>query len=196
MWMFDEIKHLPLDTMKVRGLELSPKEITNLREAIVLIGGGSGAFVSPNGLILTNHHVAYGAIQRESTLEENFIQNGFLASTWEEEIPAPEYDVYITKYSKDVTDKMLKAVPGIGPKTASRMIVELKEKIGLAPALQAFSRELEPTEDQKQLYDATLALIKLGYTQAAAQKALRKVLQETEERVTVEQLVKKALKYV
>jgi Holliday junction DNA helicase RuvA len=93
-------------------------------------------------------------------------------------------------------DKMLKAVPGIGPKTASRMIVELKEKIGLAPALQAFSRELEPTEDQKQLYDATLALIKLGYTQAAAQKALRKVVEETEEKVTVEQLVRKALKHV
>lgn len=93
-------------------------------------------------------------------------------------------------------DKMLKAVPGIGPKTASRIIVELKEKIGLAPALQALSRELEPTKEQKQLYDATLALIKLGYTQAGAQKALRKVLQETEEQVTVEQLVKKALKYI
>jgi len=93
-------------------------------------------------------------------------------------------------------EKMLKAVPGIGPKTASRMIVELKERIGLAPALQALSRELEPTEDQKQLYDATLALIKLGYTQAAAQKALRRVLEETEEKMTLEELVKKALKYV
>jgi Holliday junction DNA helicase RuvA len=93
-------------------------------------------------------------------------------------------------------EKMLKAVPGIGPKTASRMIVELKEKIGLAPALQALSRELEPTEDQKQLYDATLALIKLGYTQAAAQKALRRVLEKTEEKMTLEELVRKALKYV
>jgi len=93
-------------------------------------------------------------------------------------------------------EKMLKAVPGIGPKTASRMIVELKERIGLAPALQALSRELEPTEDQKQLYDATLALIKLGYSQAAAQKALRGVLKETEEKMPLEELVKKALKYV
>jgi hypothetical protein len=110
MWMFNEIEHLPLDTMKARGLELTPKEIVDLREAFVLMGGGSGAFVSPDGLILTNHHVAYEAIQHESTLEENFIQNGFLARTMEEEFSAPEYDVYITKESKDVTDDMLKAV--------------------------------------------------------------------------------------
>jgi len=93
-------------------------------------------------------------------------------------------------------EKMLKTVSGIGPKTASRLVVELKERIGLAPAYQALSRELEPTEDQKRLYDAVLALIKLGYTQAAAQKALKKVLEETEEKPTLEELVKKALKYV
>ncbi len=93
-------------------------------------------------------------------------------------------------------EKMLKAVSGIGPKTASRLIVELKERIGLAPAYQALSRELEPTEEQKQLYDAVLALIKLGYTQMAAQKALKRVLAETEGKTTLEELVKKALKYV
>jgi len=93
-------------------------------------------------------------------------------------------------------DKMLKTVSGIGPKTASRLIVELKERIGLAPAYQALSRELEPTEEQKQLYDAVLALIKLGYTQMAAQKALKRVLEETEGKTTLEELVKKALKYV
>jgi Holliday junction DNA helicase RuvA len=93
-------------------------------------------------------------------------------------------------------EKMLKTVSGIGPKTASRLIVELKERIGLAPAYQALSRELEPTEDQKQLYDAVLALIKLGYTQAAAQRALKRVLEETEEKPTLEELVKRALKYV
>ncbi len=93
-------------------------------------------------------------------------------------------------------EKMLKTVPGVGKKTASRLIVELKERIGLAPAYQALSKELEPTEEQKRLYDAVLALIKLGYTQAAAQKALKKAVQETEEKLTVEELVKRALKYV
>jgi Holliday junction DNA helicase RuvA len=93
-------------------------------------------------------------------------------------------------------EKMLKSVSGIGPKTASRLIVELKERIGLAPAYQAISRELEPTEEQKRLYDAVLALIKLGYTQAAAQKALKRVLEKTKGEITLEELVKKALKNV
>jgi len=93
-------------------------------------------------------------------------------------------------------EKMLKTVSGIGPKTASRLIVELKERIGLVPAYQALSRELEPTEEQKQFYDAVLALIKLGYTQAAAQKALKRVLEETVEKASLEEIVKKALKYV
>ncbi len=93
-------------------------------------------------------------------------------------------------------EKMLKTVSGIGPKTASRLIVELKERVGLAPAYQALSRELEPTKEQKQLYDAVLALIKLGYTQAAAHKALKRVLEETEGEIDLEELVKKALKYV
>jgi Holliday junction DNA helicase RuvA len=93
-------------------------------------------------------------------------------------------------------EKMLKTVSGIGPKTASRLIVELKERIGLAPAYQAFSREAEPTEEQKRLYDAVLALIKLGYTQAAAHKALKRAMEEVGEETTVEEMVKKALKYV
>ncbi len=93
-------------------------------------------------------------------------------------------------------EKMLKSVSGIGPKTASRLIVELKERIGLAPGYEAISRELEPTEEQKRLYDAALALIKLGYTQAAAQKALRRALEKMEGETTLEELVKRALKNV
>jgi len=93
-------------------------------------------------------------------------------------------------------EKLLRTVPGIGPKTASRLIVELKDRIGLVPAYEALSREAEPTEEQKQLHDAALALIKLGYTQAAAQKALKKVLEEAEEKIPLEELVKRALKYV
>ncbi|NQT83405.1 Holliday junction branch migration protein RuvA [bacterium] len=93
-------------------------------------------------------------------------------------------------------EKLLKSISGIGPKTASRLIVELKERIGLVPAYEALSRELEPTEEQKQLRDAVLALIKLGYNQAAAHKALKRVLEETEAKASLEELVKRALKYV
>jgi len=110
MWMLDELASLPLEQMKAQGLELTPQQIFELKDAVVLIGGGSGAFVSRDGLMLTNHHVAFEAIQRGSSLEENFIRNGFLARTREEELPAPEYEVYVTRDFTDVTDKILKAV--------------------------------------------------------------------------------------
>ena len=110
MWMLDELKNLPVDEMRRKGLELTPDQIYDMKDAIVQIGGGSGAFVSPNGLILTNHHVAFDAIQRGSTLEENFIQNGFLARTHEEELSAPEYSAYVTVDFKDVTDDILQVV--------------------------------------------------------------------------------------
>ncbi len=93
-------------------------------------------------------------------------------------------------------EKLLKSVSGIGPKTASRLIVELKERVGLAPAYEAYSRELELTNEQRRFHDAVLALIKLGYTQAAAQKALKKILEEVEDKASLEELVKTALKYV
>jgi hypothetical protein len=110
MWMLDELNVLPFDQMKAKGLELSAEQIYNLKDAVVQIGGGSGAFVSPNGLILTNHHVAFGAIQQGSTLEQNFIQNGFLAKTQKEELHATGYQVLITKDFKDVTREALKGI--------------------------------------------------------------------------------------
>jgi len=110
MWMLDELKVLPFDQMKAKGLELTAEQIYNLKDAVVQVGGGSGSFVSPNGLILTNHHVAFGAIQRGSTLEQNIIQNGFLAKIQKEEIHAPGYQVLITKDFKDVTGEVLKGI--------------------------------------------------------------------------------------
>ncbi|HVP36409.1 MAG TPA: S46 family peptidase, partial [Terriglobales bacterium] len=110
MWMLDQLNVLPFDQMKAKGLELTAEQIYNLKDAVVQIDGGSGAFVSPNGLILTNHHVAFGAIQQGSTLEQNFIQNGFLAKTLKDEIRAPGYQVLITEDFKDVTKEALKGV--------------------------------------------------------------------------------------
>ena len=109
MWMLDQLNQLPLDKMKAAGLELSSEQIYKLKDAVVRVGA-SGAFVSPDGLILTNHHVAFGAIQRQSSLEANFIEDGFLAKSREEELPAIGYDVYITKDFKDVTAEILSAV--------------------------------------------------------------------------------------
>jgi hypothetical protein len=100
--------------MHAAGLELERDAIfntdhTGVGNAVVSVGA-SGAFVSPQGLILTNHHVAYGAVQRISTADKNFIEDGFLARTREEEVPAHGYRAYVLMSSEDVTGGVLSAL--------------------------------------------------------------------------------------
>jgi len=79
---------------------------TGLMSAVVNLGGGTGEFVSPEGLVLTNHHVAYGAIQRASSKENDYITGGFLARTRAEEIPAQGYTVGVLLGYEDITAKV------------------------------------------------------------------------------------------
>ncbi|OQX96550.1 hypothetical protein B6I21_00640 [candidate division KSB1 bacterium 4572_119] len=115
MWMLDGLKKMDWKTLKEKGIELNAKDIYNpkgsdISDAVVQLGGGTGTFVSPKGLILTNHHVAYGAIQRQSSAEQDFINNGFLAKTTRDEIPAKGYQARLCVEMKDVTKKILKGV--------------------------------------------------------------------------------------
>lgn len=114
MWLLDQIDKLPIDSLKAKGLKLNPEEIYNpkgggLSDAIVQLGA-SASFVSPEGLVITNHHVAFGAVQRQSTPEHNYLRNGFYAKTKEEEIPAIGYNAYVLKSFEIVTPKVLGAV--------------------------------------------------------------------------------------
>ncbi len=114
MWLLDQIDKLPVDSLKTKGLKLNPEEIYNpkggsLSDAIVQLGA-SASFVSPEGLVITNHHVAFGAIQRASTPEHNYLRDGFYAKTKEEEIPAIGYNAYVLKSFEIVTPKVLGAV--------------------------------------------------------------------------------------
>jgi hypothetical protein len=115
MWPIDTLDKLPWKELKAMGLQLAPQQIYDgkgggVAYAIVSLGGGTGSFVSPNGLILTNHHVAFGALQRTSTAEHNYIDNGFNAKSYEEQIPAPGYRAYVLLSIEDVTKKVLSAV--------------------------------------------------------------------------------------
>ncbi|HZY09632.1 MAG TPA: S46 family peptidase, partial [Bacteroidota bacterium] len=114
-WMLTQLDKLPWAEMKKRGLELTAEQIynpngTSLKDAIVLLGGGTASFVSPEGLILTNHHVAYGAIQSVSSVQEDYLKNGFHAKTKEEELSIPTYTAQIVISIKDVTTEVLSAV--------------------------------------------------------------------------------------
>jgi hypothetical protein len=90
MFPLSEVSNLDLNSA---GLKISVEEVYNpngvsLVDALVKIGGCTGSFVSPEGLIITNHHCSFGAVRRASTIENNYLENGFLAETRKEEIPA------------------------------------------------------------------------------------------------------------
>jgi hypothetical protein len=115
MWMLDQITKLPLDKMKNNGFELTPEQIYNpdglsIKDAIILIGGGTASFVSPNGLILTNHHIAFESIVSVSTENEDRLKNGFLAKSYEEEIPVNNVAARLLVQMKDITLEVLSAV--------------------------------------------------------------------------------------
>ena len=150
MWLPDSLSKLPLAEMKKRGFELKPEDIysltkPSLKDAIVQISiGGTGSFVSPEGLILTNHHVAFAAITRASTSEKDYINNGFLAKSRAEEIPAQGYFIKITQDFKDVTAEVLSAVkPEMSFEARLRAITEKQVEIG-----KANSREKEGIDAQ------------------------------------------------
>lgn len=95
-------------TLKQHGLKLDPKTLTDLTAypmgAIVSLGGCTASFVSPEGLVVTNHHCAYGALQYNSTPQKNLIVDGFLAKTTAEELPGdPNMRVFVTEEIRDVT---------------------------------------------------------------------------------------------
>ncbi|WFC44017.1 S46 family peptidase [Pseudoxanthomonas sp. SE1] len=116
MWMPSQLPQLakPLREAGFRG---DPKALADVTaaplSAVVRAGGGTGAFVSPDGLILTNHHVAYGVIQYNSKPERNLIDDGFTAADRAAELPAnPDFRVLVTVGYDKVTDAVLKDTAG------------------------------------------------------------------------------------
>lgn len=112
MYPISEIRKLNL---RAKGLQLSAEQIFNmdsigLAHAIVMVGGCTGSFVSPEGLILTNHHCAFGAVQNASSIDRDYIHDGFLAKTRGEEISAKGYTVRIMESYRDVSREVLGAV--------------------------------------------------------------------------------------
>ncbi len=130
MWLLDQLKDLPWKQMQQRGLQLTPEQVYHLKDAVVIIDGGTGEVVSPNGLILTNHHVAFGAIQRASSPETNYIRDGFMAHSREEEIPIPGYEVTFTVDFKDVTNEVLSVVKeGMSPLERYQVLARRRKEL-------------------------------------------------------------------
>jgi hypothetical protein len=108
MWMPHQMKMLNLEK---EGLQMDPDDLykpdgTGLMSAVVDLGRGTASFVSNKGLLFTNHHVAFTALQRVSDPEHNYLQNGFLAKTAAEEIQAPGYTAGVLISYKEVSDQI------------------------------------------------------------------------------------------
>ncbi len=133
MWTLDQLPELA-GTLRAAGLQLTPREIwdpatnTGLAAATPWLGGCSASFVSPEGLIVTNHHCAFGALQSNSTPEHDYITNGFLAAKKSDELEARGSRVNVFKGYEDVTRSIESALaPGMDPEARTRAI-EGREK--------------------------------------------------------------------
>lgn len=109
MWPLPMIQGQLFQEMQALGLQLQAQDIYNpdsssLKDAVVVFGGGcTGEMISPDGLLLTNHHCGYGCIQRHSTLEHDYLTDGFWAMSREEELPNPGMTVTFIDKIEDVT---------------------------------------------------------------------------------------------
>ena len=116
MWMPTQLPALA-KPLKAAGFKGDPRDLANVTapplSAVVRAGGGTASFVSPEGLLLTNHHVAMGVIQYNSTPERNLIDEGFIAKGRGDERPSnPDFRVLVTVGFDKVTDQVLAQAKG------------------------------------------------------------------------------------
>ncbi len=116
MWLLPLLQKLNIKDMQAKGLELSAEDIyavngSSLKDAIVIFGNGcTGEVVSADGLLFTNHHCGFGSIQALSSVEHDYLKNGFWAMNRQEELPAPGLTVTFIRSIEDVTKQVLKGV--------------------------------------------------------------------------------------
>jgi hypothetical protein len=115
MWIPALIHKLNINHMQNLGLELSAEDIysinnSSIKDAIVSIGGCTAEMISPDGLMLTNHHCAFSDIQRHSSVENDYLQDGFWAKTRAEELPNPQKIARFLISTEEVTGKVLEGV--------------------------------------------------------------------------------------
>ena len=131
MWLLTQLNQLDLAKkgLQIQVSEVYSKDKPSVSDAIVQLGGGTASFVSKDGLLITNHHVAYTAIQRTSSVNSDYLTKGFLATKRSDEIKAPGYRARLLIEMKDVTAEVVDAAKGISDPTEKNK--KINEKITL-----------------------------------------------------------------
>jgi hypothetical protein len=143
MFLPDKIDQLPVKKLQQRGLKIPVTDIYNpkgpsIKDAIVIVDGGTGEFLSSEGLLLTNHHVAFEALVSASSQSKDYASNGYLAKNRSDELPAKGYTAQITQELKDVTADVLSGVTDAMPAAERNVAIA-----GKVRALEAASSKPE-----------------------------------------------------
>lgn len=135
MWLPSLISQRIQD-MQAKGFKLSAEDIysinqSSLKDAIVHFGGGcTGELISDEGLLITNHHCGFGQIQSHSSVEHDYLKDGFWAMKRSEELPNPGLTVSFLEYMEDVTDRVLKGYKkGMTEQQRTELVRKNTEKI-------------------------------------------------------------------
>lgn len=130
MWIPSLLKGMNQKEMKSLGMKMSASDIydvnnSSLKDAVPHFNGGcTSEVISPQGLLLTNHHCGYGEIQSHSTVDHDYLTDGFWAMTMEEELPNPDMEVTFIVRIEDVTNKVLEGVSTLSTEEEKQKKIE------------------------------------------------------------------------
>ncbi len=149
MWLLPLIQQMNGQAMQELGCELTPEQIysinnTSLKDAIVQFGGGcTGEIISPEGLLITNHHCGYGNIQKLSSVEHDYLKDGYWAMNRSEELPCEGLTVTFLEYMKDVTAEVKAIEAKAEKKYRKKKNAEVRIAEAVKKGVEAMTKEVE-----------------------------------------------------
>lgn len=159
IWLLPDIEKNKshITDLQIPVNEIYHPEQPSVTDAIVIFGGFcTGEIISEKGLILTNHHCGYSDIQKRSTLENNILEKGFWAQSYEEEIPNPGLFVSFLIHFEDVTDSIIPALSdSLNPEEKKQLILDISDRLtdqAIDDSLEYYNAEVKPFYDNNQYF--------------------------------------------
>lgn len=159
MWMLPLVEKLNIQKMQGLGLEMTAEQIyssdnTSLKDAVVIFGGGcTGVMVSPTGLLFTNHHCGYSAIQQLSAVEHNYLKDGFTAKEIKDELACNGLAVTFLVKVEDVTARVLEKAGKLTGKERRDALQEIIQTISKeAKGDTHYTAQVRPFYNENEYY--------------------------------------------